>query len=97
MKSDNLIQISGYVTKDARINDTGTFASFSVAHRVNYDTSMYFNCVIFSRDKKIPSDILRKGKEVFIKGALRPNNYTIEGSTFNGFQIVVEKIRNANE
>ena len=58
---------------------------------------MYFQCVIFSKDRKLPADLLLKGKEVFIKGFLRPNNYTKDGVAYSGFQIVAEKIRSANE
>ena len=50
MKSDNLIQISGYLTRDARINDSMTFASFSIAHKVNSADVMFFNCVLFAKD-----------------------------------------------
>ena len=75
MKSDNLIQISGYLTRDARINDSMTFASFSIAHKVNSADVMFFNCVLFAKDKNIPTDLLTKGKEVFVKGFMRPNNY----------------------
>ena len=96
MKSDNLIQISGFLTKDAKINDAMTFASFSIAHRVNNE-AMFFNCVLFAKDKKIPTDLLLKGKEVFVKGFLRPNNYSKDGKAFSGFQVVAEKIRSANE
>ena len=45
----------------------------------------------------LPSYLLPKGKEVFVKGFLRPNNYTKDGKSFTGFQVVVEKIRSANE
>lgn len=97
MKSNNLIQISGYVTKEVKTNNDATFASFAIAHRVKSETVMYFNCVVFSKDKKIPTDLLRKGKEIFIKGYLRPNTYMHEGSQVKGIQIVAEKIRRANE
>ncbi len=97
MKSDNLIQISGFLTKDVKINEAMTFASFSIAHRINNAETMFFNCVLFAKDKKIPTDILRKGKEVFVKGYLRPNNYTKGDLSVNGFQVVAEKIRDANE
>lgn len=97
MKSDNLIQISGYLTRDAKANAAGTFASFSIAHKTGNADVMYFQCVIFSKDRKLPADLLLKGKEVFIKGFLRPNNYTKDGVAYSGFQIVAEKIRSANE
>lgn len=97
MKSDNLIQISGYLTRDAKANAAGTFASFSIAHKTGNADVMYFQCVIFSKDRKLPADLLLKGKEVFIKGFLRPDNYTKDGVAYSGFQIVAEKIRNANE
>lgn len=97
MKSDNLIQISGYLTRDARINDSMTFASFSIAHKVNSADVMFFNCVLFAKDKNIPTDLLTKGKEVFVKGFMRPNNYTKDGKTFSGFQVIAEKIRSVNE
>ena len=42
---------------------------------------MYFQCVVFSKDRKLPTDLLLKGKEVFVKGSLRPNNYTNMKST----------------
>ena len=97
MKSDNLIQISGYLTRDAKANAAGTFASFSIAHKTGNADVMYFQCVIFSKDRKLPADLLLKGKEVFIKGFLRPDNYTKDGVAYSGFQIVAEKIRSANE
>ena len=97
MKSDNLIQISGYLTRDARINDSMTFASFSIAHKVNSADVMFFNCVLFAKDKNIPTDLLTKGKEVLVKGFMRTNNYTKDGKTFSGFQVVAEKIRSVNE
>lgn len=97
MKSDNLIQISGYLIRDAKANAAGTFASFSIAHKTGNADVMYFQCVIFSKDRKLPADLLLKGKEVFIKGFLRPNNYTKDGVAYSGFQIVAEKIRSANE
>ena len=97
MKSDNLIQISGYLTRDAKAHAAGTFASFSIAHKTGNADVMYFQCVIFSKDRKLPADLLLKGKEVFIKGFLRPNNYTKDGVAYSGFQIVAEKIRSANE
>ena len=97
MICDNLIQISGYLTRDARINDSMTFASFSIAHKVNSADVMFFNCVLFAKDKNIPTDLLTKGKEVFVKGFMRPNNYTKDGKTFSGFQVVAEKIRSVNE
>ena len=97
MKSDNLIQISGYLTRDAKANAAGTFASFSIAHKTGNADVMYFQCVIFSKDRKLPADLLLKGKEVFIKGFLRPDNYTKDGVAYSGFQIVAYKIRNANE
>ena len=97
MKSDNLIQISGYLTKDARANASGTFASFSIAHKTSNTDVMYFQCVVFSKNRKLPTDLLLKGKEVFVKGSLRPNNYTKDGVAYSGFQIVAEKIRSANE
>ena len=58
---------------------------------------MFFNCVLFAKDKNIPTDLLTKGKEVFVKGFMRPNNYTKDGKTFSGFQVVAEKIRSMNE
>ena len=85
MKSDNLIQISGYLTKDA-----------SCA----YDKQCGCNVLqvrSFTKDRKLPTDLLLKGKEVFVKGSLRLNNYTKDGVAYSGFQIVAEKIRNANE
>ena len=97
MKSDNLIQISGYLTRDAKTNATGTFASFSIAHKTGKTDVMYFQCVVFSKDRKLPVDLLLTGKEVFVKGFLRPNNYTKDGVAYSGFQIVAEKIRSANE
>lgn len=97
MKSDNLIQISGYLTRDAKANAAGTFASFSIAHKTGNADVMYFQCVIFSKDRKLPADLLLKGKEVFIKGFLRPDNYTKDGVAYSGFQIVAEKIRSTNE
>ena len=81
MKSDNLIQISGYLTKDAKANASETFASFSIAHMPSNMDVMYFQCVVFSKDRKLPTDLLLKGKEVFVKGSLRPNNYTNMKST----------------
>lgn len=97
MKSDNLIQISGYLTRDAKANAAGTFASFSIAHKTGNADVMYFQCVIFSKERKLPADLLLKGKEVFIKGFLRPDNYTKDGVAYSGFQIVAEKIRSTNE
>lgn len=97
MKSDNLIQISGYLTRDAKTNSTETFASFSIAHRTTGNDAMYFNCVIFSKERKLPSDLLLKGKEVFVKGFMRPNCYTKDGVVHSGFQIVAEKIRSIDE
>ena len=97
MKSDNLIQISGYLTKDARANASETFASFSIAHMPSNMDVMYFQCVVFSKDRKLPTDLLLKGKEVFVKGSLRPNNYTKNGIAYSGLQIVAEKIRSVNE
>ncbi len=97
MKSDNLIQISGYLPKDAFINDKETFASFTIAHNVSPDKPMYISCVIFSKSCPIPFNLLQKGKEVFVKGSLRPYEYKSGNATVKTLQVVVEKIRDSKE
>ncbi len=97
MKSDNLIQISGYLPNDAFINDKETFASFTIAHAVSAEKTMYISCVIFSKSCPIPLNLLKKGKEVFVKGSLRPHEYKSGNATIKTLQVVVEKIRDSKE
>lgn len=96
MKSDNLIQISGYLPKDAVTNDKRTFASFTIGHKSGNET-MFFNCVVFSKETAIPFDLLKSGMEIFVKGHLRPNTYTKDGMTHKGIRIVADKIRSTKE
>ena len=97
MKSDNLVQFSGYLTKDVITNEKRSYAAFSLGRKVG-EEMLYMNCIAFPNQKfKIPFDILAKGNEVFVAGYLRPNKYTKDGVTHNVVQIVVEKIRETDE
>ena len=97
MKSDNLVQLSGFLTKDVITNEKKSFAAFTIGRKVGEDT-LYMNCIAFPNQKsKIPFDILAKGNEVFVAGYLRPNKYTKDGKTTYTIQLVVEKIRETDE
>ena len=97
MKSDNLIQLSGFLTKDVITNEKKSFAAFTIGRKVGDDT-FYMNCIAFpSQKSKIPFEILAKGNEVFVAGYLRPNNYTKDGVKYNAIQLVAEKIRETDE
>ena len=64
MKSDNLVQLSGFLTKDVITNEKKSFAAFTIGRKVGEDT-LYMNCIAFPNQKfKIPFDILAKGNEV---------------------------------
>ena len=64
MKSDNLVQLSGFLTKDVITNEKKSFAAFTIGRKVGEDT-LYMNCIAFPNKKfKIPFDILAKGNEV---------------------------------
>lgn len=63
MKSDNLIQISGYLTRDAKTNAAGNFASFSIAYKSGNASVMYFQCVVFSKDRQLSADFFSKAKK----------------------------------
>ncbi len=64
MKSDNLVQLSGFLTKDVITNEKKSYAAFSIERKVGEDT-LYMNCIAFPNKKfKIPFDILAKGNEV---------------------------------
>lgn len=64
MKSDNLVQLSGFLTKDVITNEKKSFAAFIIGRKVGEDT-LYMNCIAFPNKKfKIPFDILAKGNEV---------------------------------
>ena len=64
MKSDNLVQLSGFLTKDLITNEKKSYAAFSIGRKVGGDT-LYMNCIAFPNKKfKIPFDILAKGNEV---------------------------------
>ena len=64
MKSDNLVQLSGFLTKDVITNEKKSFATFTIGRKVGEDT-LYMNCIAFPNQKfKIPFDILAKGNEV---------------------------------
>lgn len=74
MKSDNLIQLSGFLTKDVITNEKKSFAAFTIGRKVGEDT-LYMNCIAFPNQKfKIPFDILAKGNEVFVAGYLSLTN-----------------------
>ena len=61
MKSDNLVQLSGFLTKDVITNEKKSFAAFTIGRKVGEDT-LYMNCIAFPNQKfKIPFDILAKG------------------------------------
>ena len=97
MKSDNLIQLSGFLTKDVITNEKKSFAAFTIGRKVGDDT-FYMNCIAFPSQKfKIPFEILAKGNEVFVAGYLRPNNYTKDRVKYNAIQLVAEKIRETDE
>ena len=97
MKSDNLVQLSGFLTKDVITNEKKSFAAFTIGRKVGENT-LYMNCIAFPNQKfKIPFDILAKGNEVFVAGYLRPNKYTKDGKTTYTIQLVVEKIRETDE
>ena len=97
MKSDNLVQLSGFLTKDVITNEKKSFAAFTIGRKVGEDT-LYMNCISFHNQKfKIPFDILAKGNEVFVAGYLRPNKYTKDDKTTYTIQLVVEKIRETDE
>ena len=97
MKSDNLVQLSGFLTKDVITNENKSYAAFSIGRKVGEDT-LYMNCIAFPNQKfKIPFDILAKGNEIFVAGYLRPNEYTKNGITHKTIQLVVEKIRETDE
>ena len=96
-KSDNLVQLSGFLTKDVITNEKKSFAAFTIGCKVGEDT-LYMNRIAFPNQKfKIPFDILAKGNEVFVAGYLRPNKYTKDGNTTYTIQLVVEKIRETDE
>ena len=60
MKSDNLVQLSGFLTKDVITNEKKSFAAFTIGRKVGEDT-LYMNCIAFPNQKfKIPFDILAK-------------------------------------
>ena len=64
MKSDNLIQLSGFLTKDVITNEKKSFAAFTIGRKIGEET-MYMSCIAFPSQKfKIPFDILAKGNEV---------------------------------
>lgn len=97
MKSDNLIQLSGFLTKDVITNEKKSFAAFTIGRKIGEET-MYMSCIAFPSQKfKIPFDILAKGNEVFVAGYLRPNNYTKDGVKHCSIQLVAEKIRGIDE
>ena len=61
MKSDNLVQLSGFLTKDVITNEKKSFAAFTIGRKVGEDT-LYMNCIAFPNQKfKIPFDNLAKG------------------------------------
>ena len=93
MKSDNLVQLSGFLTKDVITNEKKSFAAFTIGRKVGEDT-LYMNCIAFPNQK---FDILAKGNEVFVAGYLRPNKYTKDVKTTYTIQLVVEKIRETDE
>lgn len=100
--SNNYIQISGRLTSDVTPNEKQTFARFSIAHNfVGGGDAMFMNCVIFKKEfdenkQTIPWDKLVKGSEIFVTGKLAPNNWTDKsGVAHKGFEIVVNKIRDA--
>ena len=60
MKSDNLIQLSGFLTKDVITNEKNSFAAFTIGRKIGEET-MYMSCIAFPSQKfKIPFDILAK-------------------------------------
>ena len=64
MKSDNLVQLSGFLTEDVITNEKKSFAAFTIGRKVGEDT-LYMNCIAFPNQKfKIPFDILAKDNEV---------------------------------
>lgn len=76
MKSDNLIQLSGFLTKDVITNEKKSFAAFTIGRKIGEET-MYMSCIAFPSQKfKIPFDILAKGNEVFVAGYL--NRYALK-------------------
>ena len=42
MKSDNLVQLSGFLTKDVITNEKKSFAAFTIGRKVGEDT-LYMN------------------------------------------------------
>ena len=101
-KADNYIQMSGRLTADVTPNDKKTFARFCIAHNFIGDTGpIFLNCVIYKKEfdenrQVIPWDILQKGVEIFVTGKLAPNSWTDrEGVKHRGFDVVVNKIREA--
>ena len=50
MKSDNLVQLSGFLTKDVITNEKKPFAAFTIGRKVGEDT-LYMNCIAFPNQK----------------------------------------------
>ena len=48
MKSDNLIQLSGFLTKDVITNEKKSFAAFTIGRKVGEDT-LYMNCIVYNQ------------------------------------------------
>ena len=60
MKSDNLVQLSGFLTKDVITNEKKSFAAFTIGRKVEEDT-LYMNCIAFLiRNSRFRSTSLQK-------------------------------------
>lgn len=69
-ESINDIQISGRLTKDAFINEAGSFAGFAIAHNMGKDNTVYPEFSMFSKNHnrtiELPVDLLKKGTAVMV-------------------------------
>lgn len=77
MKSLNTIILSGRLTADATINESGSRANFSIAHNFTSEKVAYVNFTMFNkngnRKVEIPADLLKKGTAVEVKAYFYPD------------------------
>ena len=74
------ISIAGRATRDGEIreSDNGSFLRFSIAtdqRDKGEKSTVYFDCVIFGKRAEVFADWIKKGRFMFVSGALSVRQY----------------------
>lgn len=89
----NLIVISGRLTKDVELRQSGetAIARFSVAVDRMKEGADFFNCVAFNKAGETISKYMAKGSKIVIQGHVQTGNYEKDGHKVYTNDVIVDR------